>query len=1134
VDGANGVYVATGWGLAYVDSERPHRNRTWTTAEGMPAAAVDTVFRDADGTVWFISGHRLGRLDPASGRIELLPPGERLEDDGVSILRDREGTLWVRSEKHLFFLDPTGHRLLRDADNLPESQHLGRPSLDRAGNLLVPTVAGLYRRLHGQWENIPALNAGGRNVAEVIEDHEGAYWMVGTDTLLRWPGPQEWRGWTKSEGLPDDVVWSIVRDRRSRLWVGTNNGVGMWDPAQGRWQTWREAEGLAAATVSAMAVAPDGAVIVLGYPGGLTRFEPDTLVPRKVATARTGYQLVLARDGRMWMRLDSVVKTFAASEWPPRFEDLVAPAQARPALRLLGLAPDGAIWTGAIGALASFDGAQWRVAGAADGVLPHHVSEMAPVSASEVWFHYDEPKGLMRLRFGSGRPVIDRFGVEQGLASNHISMVGRDQRGRIWAGGEHGVTRIDPDGRARRYNRHDGLIWDSMGYGAFWLEEDGSLLMGTSRGLAHFRPPEQDRALPPPRVLVTSLELGRRERAGEASPSVAYEGREMRAQFAALTFRDVKSVLCRYRLSGYESTFNETTAREASYRNLPSGSFIFEVSCRSASGVWSKAVQQPFRVLPAWWQRWWFRALMALSAAFAVWGVVWLRTRTLQADRHRLEEAVIQRSGQLAAANVELAAANSGLKARNRQMRLVLDNVEQGFVTLDRAGVIAEERSAVVERWFGACEPGTTLADYLKRLDPVLGVRLSLGWMQLLEGVLPVELSIDQLTTRFESEGRNFELAFRPILDEAEGGDPACFKQVLVVISDVTAQLAQQAAEREQREALDVFEHIIRDRAGVEQFRLEAGVLCEQICAAPSPPPGELKRLVHTLKGNAGVFGLGRLADLCDLIESETEIENVPDRKLIEELMARWTEVDAMLLALLGAAPRNAVELLREDLDELLAAVARGAGAAELRAIVESWSLEPMSQRLHRIAEQVQRLGRSLGKGEVRVVEEPHGVRLCATTWAPFWTALIHVVRNAVDHGLETPEERLTAGKEITPTVTLRTFLTARELVIEVEDDGRGVAWSKIAERARAAGLPAATEADLMAALWADGISTRDSVTEVSGRGVGAGAAREACEARGGRVELRGEAGRGTTFSFRFPIGEARRRAPGAASIRAA
>jgi two-component system chemotaxis sensor kinase CheA len=168
-------------------------------------------------------------------------------------------------------------------------------------------------------------------------------------------------------------------------------------------------------------------------------------------------------------------------------------------------------------------------------------------------------------------------------------------------------------------------------------------------------------------------------------------------------------------------------------------------------------------------------------------------------------------------------------------------------------------------------------------------------------------------------------------------------------------------------------------------------------------------------------------------------------------------------------------------------------------------------------------LAARLGKGTIDVaVEVDDGMRLPGERWARFWTAFVHAIRNAIDHGLETSDERRAAGKVGLARLTLRAGRRGDELAIEIEDNGRGVNWTKVAERARTCELPCATDADLVNALFHDGLSTRDTATEVSGRGVGLSALRQACVSTGGRVTITSRPGVGTTLGFRWPIAPAR------------
>lgn len=158
---------------------------------------------------------------------------------------------------------------------------------------------------------------------------------------------------------------------------------------------------------------------------------------------------------------------------------------------------------------------------------------------------------------------------------------------------------------------------------------------------------------------------------------------------------------------------------------------------------------------------------------------------------------------------------------------------------------------------------------------------------------------------------------------------------------------------------------------------------------------------------------------------------------------------------------------------------------------------------------------------------EPSTLRLPAEKFADFWAALAHVVRNSVDHGFQTAQQRLAAGKSALNEVRLRAYADEdRGVVVSISDDGCGVDWKKVAQKAAAAGLPTATHADLEDALYADSISTRDQVSETSGRGIGLGAVRKLVTSLGGQIEIESAAGLGTTIRFVLPW------SPGPANVR--
>ena len=652
------VYLATEGGLLRVDPDRPNDIRRWTLADGLPSLEVEAVSITPEGRIWFASGHRVGWLD-SQDHLHMFPAQSGLPHESIiSILQDFEKILWVRTTAHLFRLNPGASHFVPELPDLPPANDNGSPALDRGGNLMIPTVEGLYRRVSGHWEVIDQSRGMAVNATFAItEDREGAYWIgLGGAGIQRWIGRKTWSGWTQAEGLPDNVVWSELRDHNKRLWLATNNGVAMWDQQAVRWRVWKARDGLNGSVARDLVLAPDGAVWVLCYPGGLTRFDPQSLQPEKISSPGfdpTGIQV--GPDGRIWIANSHYLKAASSSQHPVQFVDVPLPPEIHQGFGRFASSPDGVLWAVGRNGLSRFDGKHWLHFTAANGLLQNEVVEAAAVSRDEVWFRYSDALGLSRLLLVDGNPRLTHYGSAEGLPSLAVYMLGADHEGNVWAGGAFGLTEFFRNGHILRFTRADGLIWNDLSENGFFAEPDGTLLFGTSGGLARYNPASASEAVElPPRVVITSAQLGSRDRLADRHPQAPRSDNTFRVAFAALTYRDPENVRCSYRLAGLETDVNETSCREARYPALPPGDYTFTVSCRSARGTLSFPAEFSFTVIPAWWQRWYSRGFAILLGLFALYYLANYRTRKLQSERVRLEQAVAERSEALALANKEL------------------------------------------------------------------------------------------------------------------------------------------------------------------------------------------------------------------------------------------------------------------------------------------------------------------------------------------------------------------------------------------------------------------------------------------------------------------------------------------------
>ena len=208
-----------------------------------------------------------------------------------------------------------------------------------------------------------------------------------------------------------------------------------------------------------------------------------------------------------------------------------------------------------------------------------------------------------------------------------------------------------------------------------------------------------------------------------------------------------------------------------------------------------------------------------------------------------------------------------------------------------------------------------------------------------------------------------------------------------------------------------------------------------------------------------------------------------------------------------------------ERLGRRLAQVKRITGDIQRDAM--SMRMVPIRQTFQKMARLVRDLAKKCDK-PTNVVVSGEETELDRKVVEHLTDPLMHMIRNTIDHGIETREARLAAGKPATAEIRLNAFHRAGSIVVEITDDGGGLNTERIRQKAVVNGLiaqdEALTDAEVHQLIFKPGFSTADRVTELSGRGVGMDVVRRNIEALRGRVDIQTAAGRGTTFSLQLPL----------------
>ncbi len=240
----------------------------------------------------------------------------------------------------------------------------------------------------------------------------------------------------------------------------------------------------------------------------------------------------------------------------------------------------------------------------------------------------------------------------------------------------------------------------------------------------------------------------------------------------------------------------------------------------------------------------------------------------------------------------------------------------------------------------------------------------------------------------------------------------------------------------------------------------------------------------------------------------------VPAERL-DELMDRVGELviaQSRLSQLASASADIALRSVSEEIERL---------SGELRDTMMVLRMVPVATLFSRFRRLVHDLARETGK-VIELVTEGESTEVDKTVIERLADPLVHLVRNSIDHGLETPEERLAAGKSEAGTVTLSARQAGGEVIISIKDDGRGINRDRVRAKAESSGLIAPgqslSDSELLQLIFAPGFSTAAAITNLSGRGVGMDVVKKTVEALRGAIDITSQNGEGSEVSLRIPL----------------
>ncbi|WP_373493454.1 two-component regulator propeller domain-containing protein [Aquiflexum sp.] len=295
-------------------------------------------------------------------------------------------------------------------------------------------------------------------------------------------------------------------------------------------------------------------------------------------------------------------------------------------------------------------------------------------SKGRVWV--SKSNGLVRFEPKTKRTTF--YNTQYGL--QHLTVLGtlEDNLGMIWICKEYGISRLNPDtGSIRNFDIDNGLRPSRINPHSFYKRENGELIFGGVGGLSYFHPEDVRESDDPPRIHLTSLEMGETfvnlsgTGAGESPIEIDWGSNSISVEFVSVNFRNPRQTTYIYKLEGFHNDWVDAgTRRFAQFSNLPPKRYIFQVRAVNVDGTTStEAASVSFTVLPPWYRTWWAYGFYLI---FLIVGVVTvdriLRKRVQEQNRKKAREKELEQAKEIEKAYKNLEVAHENLKSAQDQL----------------------------------------------------------------------------------------------------------------------------------------------------------------------------------------------------------------------------------------------------------------------------------------------------------------------------------------------------------------------------------------------------------------------------------------------------------------------------------
>jgi ligand-binding sensor domain-containing protein/serine phosphatase RsbU (regulator of sigma subunit) len=702
---------------------------------------IFSFFQDRTGNLWVCTATAgaIRIMNPSKSsdkgmHTKVYSAREDLSQYVFSASEDKYGNMWFLTDVGVKILDSKTRKF---EFFRPQGMPVGQISslcLDKNGNPILGTTAGFVSRYDIKKETFEPLitndvglrtnvDAGPNVIYTIFEDHLGNVWASGSNhgvfryspskknvtvfntssglasnkircitedregnVMLGSSGEglqvfsgQKFVSYSKKDGLGDNQVWAIHKDRKNRFWFGTNGGITIYDPAalpEKRYRNIGVGEGLRSSNVRAIVEDSNGDLWIGTWGGKVIKYD----------MAREEFVTIAALNELVNNLVGSLMIDRNNKLWIGTYEGIVCYDLSTSAVNTIrtinGLSDNdvtclyedsqGRVWIGTRQkGVTLFNKGKFIKIGRPEGLLYGSVSSITEDGKKRLWIGTE----------GGGAFVYDgkaarNYKAKNGLASDFITLTVTDQEGHVWLGTSKGLNKVVDDSTFVSYSSGDGFTAMETKPRAVFRDNENYLWFGTVNGAFRYDFSEERKDAKPPVTRLLGFRVNLRDRNISNEVNLSYDENSLIFDFVGISLDNPGGVTYKVMLEGYDDGWHAPSRPGVvEYPNLPHDKYRFHLIACNNSGQCSTPVTMRITITPPYWQTWWFYLLVVSGIVSALFAYIKIRERKLMREKRVLEHKVSQRTAEVVEKNKALDEINKDITASIRYAKRIQDAI---------------------------------------------------------------------------------------------------------------------------------------------------------------------------------------------------------------------------------------------------------------------------------------------------------------------------------------------------------------------------------------------------------------------------------------------------------------------------